>query len=544
MNKLSIAIIALAVVCGVQTSRAADLAPVVTKAPPPAAPVSDWTGFYLGGDVGLRATDTKVDTDAAAFLPAFSLIGPTTVTSEPMNGTAARFGGYAGYNWQFAPTWVAGIEGDFGWANKSVTLNGVFLPGGFFAMPGESTSSLAWRSTWDASVRARLGYLVTPSTMVYVTGGPAWLHFDTTATCGLLTCGAPIETLSNSSTRLGWTVGGGLETRLWGHWLGRAEYRYSDFGTTTYTDAIPFFTATYDEKVRTQTALLGLAYKFGDPVPAAETPAIFPTKAPLAAPRYDWSGAYVGIDPGLRSNVTNATENGVTVNGVPETCVFTAFLIPPLSCVGSEPMNGSSFRLGGHLGYDWQFAQLWVAGLEADAGWADHTVTFGGSPFPGSLNGFLVPVGGFSGLAGDNFSVKTTWDTSIRARFGILATPSILLYVTGGPSWQHFESTATCGLSPNGGCFATMSPLSMTNDTTKLGWTVGAGAETRLWSNWFARAEYRFADYGTTTYTDTVVNSTFATPLIYKDTYSLQMQTHTVTFGLSYKFWDVGPSPM
>jgi hypothetical protein len=44
--------------------------------------------------------------------------------------------------------------------------------------------------------------------------------------------------------------------------------------------------------------------------------------------------------------------------------------------------------------------------------------------------------------------------------------------------------------------------------------------------------------------TDTVVNSTFATPLIYKDTYALQMQTHTVTFGFSYKFRDATPSPM
>jgi outer membrane immunogenic protein len=541
MKRLSTSVIVIAVACGVQTTHAADLAPTITKAPPSAVP--EWTGFYLGGDVGLRATNTEVHTDAAGFLPAFSIVGPTSVTSEPIDGTAARFGGYAGYNWQFAPSWVAGLEGDFGWANNTVTLNGVFLPGGFFAMPGEPTSSLAWRSTWDASVRGRIGYLVTPWTMAYVTGGPAWLHFDTTATCGLLSCGPPPLTLSNSSTRLGWTVGAGLETRLWGHWLGRAEYRYGDFGTTTYADAVSFLSATYDEKVKTQTALFGLAYKFGDPVSAADPPATMPTKAPSAAPLYDWSGAYAGLDAGFRSSITNATENGVTVNGAAESCVF-MILTPPSPCVGSEPMNGSAFRFGGHIGYEWQFAQLWVAGLEGDAGWADRKVTFGGSAFPGSLDGFLVPVGGFSGSAGDNFSVKTTWDGSLRARLGILATPSMLLYATGGPAWMHFESTATCGLSPNGTCFSKMSPLSITNDTTKVGWTVGAGAETRLWGNWFGRAEYRFADYGTTTYTDTVVNTTFATPLIYKDTYSLQMQTHTVMFGLSYKFWDPVPSPM
>jgi outer membrane immunogenic protein len=262
-----------------------------------------------------------------------------------------------------------------------------------------------------------------------------------------------------------------------------------------------------------------------------------PTKAPVSAASYNWSGAYAGIDAGLRSTVTNAVENGVTVNGAPAGCVFAAF-IPPISCVSSEPMNGVAFRFGSHLGYDWQIASLWVAGIEGDIGSANHTTTFSGSALPGSIGGFLVPVGGFSGLSGDNFSVKTTWDGSVRARLGVLATPSALLYVTGGPAWLRYDSTSTCGLSPTGLCFTTMSPLSITNSTTKTGWTFGVGGETRLAGNWFGRAEYRYADFGTTTYTNTVVNTTFAIPLVYNDTYSLHMQTHTVSFGLSYKFWD------
>ena len=49
-----------------------------------------------------------------------------------------------------------------------------------------------------------------------------------------------------------------------------------------------------------------------------------------------------------------------------------------------------------------------------------------------------------------------------------------------------------------------VSPLSITNTTTRTGYTVGAGGESRLWSNWFVRGEYRFADYGTASYVNTV----------------------------------------
>jgi outer membrane immunogenic protein len=444
------------------------------------------------------------------------------------------------------PTWVAGLEGDVGSADKTVTLNGVFLPGSVFLMPGETSASLSTRTSWDASIRARIGYLVTPWTLLYATGGPAWLRIGSNATCGFLVCGVPVVTFNNASTLLGWTIGGGIETRLWGNWFGRAEYRYSDYGDVTYNNAVLFTTGTYDERVRTQTALFGLAYKFGDvpgyagpQAPFVSAAAVFPTKAPLAVDPGNWSGAYAGLDLGTRATVTNATENGVTINGAAAPCVFAA-IIPPDTCVTSEPMNTTAFRIGGHLGYDWQFAPIWVAGVEGDFGWADRTVTLAGTGLPGGINGFLFPIGGFSALAGDTFSVRTTWDASVRGRVGVLATPAVLFYATGGPALLNFQSTSSCSLVPAGLCFATMAPLSITNTTTRIGYTVGGGGESRVWANWFLRAEYRYADYGTTSYVNTVVNSPGGGvgPFVYKDTYSLHMQTHTVTFGVSYKFWD------
>jgi Outer membrane protein beta-barrel domain len=178
-------------------------------------------------------------------------------------------------------------------------------------MPGQVGAALSTRATWDASARGRAGYLITPWTLVYITGGPAWLHIESTATCGIAICGGPGVAFNNSSNRLGWTLGGGIETRLWGSWFGRAEYRYSDYGDVTYTNANAALgiTATYDERIRTHIALFGLAYKFGDvpgyagsQAPFVAAAAVFPTKAPLAADPGNWSGAYAGLDRRARGH--------------------------------------------------------------------------------------------------------------------------------------------------------------------------------------------------------------------------------------------------
>ncbi len=81
--------------------------------------------------------------------------------------------------------------------------------------------------------------------------------------------GPPV--ITHAHNRLGWTAGGGIEAMLWSSWIARAEYRYADFGTISNTDTriAPLLLdgteiVSYDVRVRTHTALLGLAYKFGD----------------------------------------------------------------------------------------------------------------------------------------------------------------------------------------------------------------------------------------------------------------------------------------
>ena len=194
-------------------------------------------------------------------------------TSQPLDGTAFRAAPYFGWNWQIAPQWVAGIEGDVGFADQTTTFSGIhFGPSG----PGDSgraADSFALRTSWDGSARGRVGFLVTPTTLVYATGGAAWQHFGVTSTCASAACMPsafmPVV-VTNSTTRAGWTIGGGVETALWSNWFVRAEYRYADFGSSPVTIARIANPANAGNTqvdnlniaLRTHAATFGLAYKF------------------------------------------------------------------------------------------------------------------------------------------------------------------------------------------------------------------------------------------------------------------------------------------
>jgi len=129
------------------------------------------------------------------------------------------------------------------------------------------------QETWDGSVRGRVGKLITPDTLLFATGGLAIQRVSLSASCGtfaLTPTSAPwcavARDETHSKTMMGWTVGGGVERKLWGNWLARIDYRYADFGTFNQH----FFTAgafgddQFDAhvKVKTHTATVGIAYKF------------------------------------------------------------------------------------------------------------------------------------------------------------------------------------------------------------------------------------------------------------------------------------------
>ncbi len=261
------------------------------------AMANDWTGLYLGLGLGERSTivDSSVASAVETFQPAagfppldlFTVAPCPCANGQSLDKNSFRVAPYLGFNWQFAPQWVTGIEGDWGWATGKRTVSGMIYPAPVF----QNIGTYSVKSTWDASIRARLGYLPTPSVLVYATGGAAWLHIEQTSDCPSNTVASNCQTvvptgtfgppsITDSTTRLGWTIGGGLEAMLWSHWIVRAEYRYTDFGTWSPTDVrtcappsagacfatgAAAITVTDDVRVRTHAAMIGLAYKFGGP---------------------------------------------------------------------------------------------------------------------------------------------------------------------------------------------------------------------------------------------------------------------------------------
>jgi outer membrane immunogenic protein len=212
-----------------------------------------------------------------------------------------------------------------------------------------------------------------------------------------------------------------------------------------------------------------------------------------------------------------------------------------------------------YVGFNWQFAPQWLGGLEADLGLARQTATIFGNYEVGAA------VFGSTRSLGDSFAVKTGWDGSVRARLGFLPTPQVLLYVTGGVAWMQVEATSTCDTSPArfsqtapgfisaqfGPCTPNLlAPAVITQSRVKTGATIGAGTEARLWSNWIARAEYRYADFGKVDFTDTrsCAGSASSGPtpfgtfsvncggLVNSATNSLWVRTHSAMFGIAYKF--------
>ena len=210
---------------------AADLA--IAPAPAPVAYPS-WTGFYIGVHAGAAWEEISSGSinDPNGFNASGSLAGGSAL--------GAVGGLQAGYNWQFAPAWVAGVEGDFSWTSLADQRGGAALgPNGVLAGPNASVI-LSANTQWLASARAKLGFTGWfNNTMLYVTGGGAWANAEYSATfitTPPLNSAAPSQT----TTKSGWVVGGGAEWMVTPNILLRAEYLYYGIDSSNNLSAVSF----------------------------------------------------------------------------------------------------------------------------------------------------------------------------------------------------------------------------------------------------------------------------------------------------------------
>jgi len=252
LRTFSLATAALAVAAG--SALAADLP---RRSPPPAfiapPPLFTWTGVYIGGQIGY------------AFGNSYSNI-PGTGFAQSSSPEGVIGGAHVGYNYQINQ-FVVGLEGDVDGLNfsNSNTLGNFYTTGGFY----EST-----RIPVEGSIRGRVGY-AWDRVLFFATGGAAFAdiqhQYAVSNLQGVLQAVTLVTTYDPnnpySSTRVGWTVGGGVEYALSNNWSVRGEYRYTDFGHSS--DYLASIGQTITNHIIEHRVTVGFSYKFDTFAPPA-----------------------------------------------------------------------------------------------------------------------------------------------------------------------------------------------------------------------------------------------------------------------------------
>jgi outer membrane immunogenic protein len=165
------------------------------------------------------------------------------------------------------------------------------------------------------------------------------------------------------------------------------------------------------------------------------------SKAPaVVSPAINWSGFYIGAIGGYGSENT------------------------------SDPLGIKGGFGGGTVGYNWQFGTI-VAGIEADGAWANVRTT---SSFQDPVVGLVTA------------TVKVDALATVRGRIGA-AFDQILLYGTGGLALSDAKASGTA------------LGITLSDNKTQAGWTLGAGAEWMFLPHWSLKAEYLYRRFDSVT---------------------------------------------
>ena len=287
MRRVSVLIAAASTTAFTQIASAADL-PVKAPVAPVAAPYS-WTGWYVGANAGGFWGHSDVTSNVPCT--ATSFFGPgggyfCTTTTGLANGVAVGAAGtgslsdsgftggaQAGYNRQNG-NFVVGLEADIGAfhfrGSQSVSAR---YPVPVIPIFGVHTFTVGTsvEANWLFTARGRIGWTVKPNLLAYATGGLAVTSLqvansfsDDNGIPGASGAG------SNSATKLGWTLGGGLEWAFDKNWSAKAEYLYVDFGSVTVnsTGTGTYAGTGYSQAISTSADLtahiarVGVNYKF------------------------------------------------------------------------------------------------------------------------------------------------------------------------------------------------------------------------------------------------------------------------------------------
>jgi outer membrane immunogenic protein len=227
MKKFMVAATAVIALGFVSSAYAADM-PV--KAPPAFAPLYNWSGCYVGGDVGGTWNRVKVN------VPAYPFPDHSTTASSFSGGALA------GCNYMFSNRVVIGFEGDYSWMG----LNATALSG------NGGTELFTTQYNAAASARGRFGYSpeTMPNTLWYATAGWAWARLNNSFY-------TPLAGGFNSGSTTGWIIGAGVEWAFMSNWIVGVEYLHAQYGTQPQLFLGPDYLRLTEDTVRAR-----LSYKF------------------------------------------------------------------------------------------------------------------------------------------------------------------------------------------------------------------------------------------------------------------------------------------
>jgi outer membrane immunogenic protein len=227
---------------------------------------------------------------------------------------------------------------------------------------------------------------------------------------------------------------------------------------------------------------------------AADLPIKVQPQFPPPTPTYSWTGFYVGANAGygLKEDQATFTPNDPASQAITCTGPNGGTCPPPAS------FNIQGAVGGLQAGYNWQFNQNWLLGLETDFDWSGMQ----GSGSSSFILGDALTTYFSSFQAGE--SVK--WFGTVRGRFGFLPANNILLYGTGGFAYGRVDENVALNTSPVGNnlsfggfsfnCAGIPNCFLGSSSRIAAGWTLGGGIELLLWQNVSLKAEYLYVDLG------------------------------------------------
>jgi outer membrane immunogenic protein len=197
--------------------------------------ISDWSGLYVG--VGIGGGGTFDDLKGSITHKYYYEDPSAELNSLGGQGILGTVG--IGYDRQYGK-FVGGVFFDYDFADISgkASLN-----------LGYASYSATFKLTDSWTVGGRLGYLLSDNVLAYALGGYTEAKFD-------------IPSGLKNDTRDGYTVGGGLETRLSGNWYLKGEYRFTRLGEETLLNTtIHCWNVKLTDQTDIQTARAVLSYK-------------------------------------------------------------------------------------------------------------------------------------------------------------------------------------------------------------------------------------------------------------------------------------------